>query len=171
MPMVIIFGHSMRSLALLSVFAFLCFYSRAQPPLRAQKYFANAMRLDAQKKHAEAREEMEKAIKEYPSYTDAYSMLGAWYFQDHRFDKAAEIFGKAYRNIPRSTRLFAYPYAKSLVYSGKPEEAIPIINNVAANNDEWKKLGKQAAFVQQSLHRKWKDTAFNMGPAINTSEV
>jgi len=142
-----------------------------QPDSRAQQYFDRAMRYEVGKKHQEARVAMEKAIAEYPGYADAYSILGAWYFTDHQFEKSAAVFRKAYLTLPRSARLFAYPFAKSLVYSGQATEAINIINNVASKNEEWKKLREQALFVQNAVTTGWKDTAFNMSCAINTSDA
>lgn len=137
----------------------------AQIPSRAQKYFDQAMRLEAKKEHEAARTKMEKALKEYPAFADAASILGAWYFNDHQFKNSVTVFQNAYR----FNKKFALPLVKSLVYSGNTNEALNIIPSGNENN-EWKKLRTQALFIQQAMTRTWKDTAFNLGRP-NTSDA
>ncbi|HRO41894.1 MAG TPA: OmpA family protein [Flavipsychrobacter sp.] len=161
----------MRLVVLLFVFVLLRFCVDAQIPSRAQNFFDKAMRHEAKKEHAAARVAMEKALQDYPAYAEAYSILGAWYFRDRQFQKSVEIFRKAYLTLPTRSKLFAYPYAKSLIYSGNPTEAINIINNAASNSAEWEKLRTQAVFVQREMKKVWKDTVFNMGYGINTQDA
>lgn len=144
-----------------------------QVPERAQKYFEEAMRQEARREHAEARETMEKAIAAYPGFSDAYSILGTWYFNDHKFGKSAEVFRNAYTGLPRGVKLFSYTLAKSLLYSGRASEAVQVLNNAgtSAETAEWSKLQAQALFVQKSAGQVWKDTVFNMGPAFNTPDA
>ena len=135
---------------------------KAQVPPRAQKLFEKAMLLDTKKKHQDARETMERAIAEYPAYTDAISILGAWYFNDHNFRRSAEVFRIGYGRDSK----FAYPLAKSLVFAGMASEALPVIASASASSREqalWEKLRTQAVFIQQSMANPWRDTAFNMG--------
>lgn len=160
----------MRTRLLLFIFLVLCSCVKAQTSPRAQRYFDKAMRFEAQKKYAEARAAMEKAIQEYPAFGDAYSTLGAWYFKDHHFDTSAAIFRKAYMNVVNGKKLFAYPLAKSLVYSGRAGEALAVISQ-GSDSKEWKTLREQALFVQQNGNSIWKDTVFNMGPAVNTNDA
>lgn len=162
----------MRFTALLLVIVLLrCYAAYAQVPPRAQNLFDRAMRYEGRKEHAQARATMEKAIKEHPAYAEAYSVLGSWYFHDHQFQKSADIFRKAYLGLPQHSKLFAFPYAKSLVYCGEPTEALHIINNSASSGTEWKKLREQAFFVQRALKSFHKDTVYNMGCAINSKDA
>jgi len=162
----------MRKGLLVFVFSLLCIKAgMAQVPTRARNFFDKAMQYEMKKDHSKAREAMEQAIDAYGGYADAYTILGAWYFTDHRFAQSAEVFRKAYLSIPGSARLFAFPYAKSLVYSGQATEALNIINNTAAGSAEWKQLREQALFVQQAARHAWKDTIYNMGYAINSSDA
>jgi len=173
MTVVIIFeGILMRKTVLLFVVLVMCFGAvNAQVTPRAQNFHDKALLLEAKREHAAARQQMEKAIVAYPAFVDAYSTLGAWYFSDHQFSKAAGIFGRAYLSFPKSSKLFAYPYAKSLIYSGRPAEALQIISNAASGRVEWSRLREQALFVQQAQTRPSRDTVINMGFAINSSDA
>lgn len=146
------------------ILVLLIFDAHAQIPQRAQKYFDQAMQDEAKKEYKAAREKMGKAIDEYPAFTDASSILGTWYFNDHQFKKSAAVFQKAY-NL---NKWFAFPLAKSLVYAGDETSALQIIPSFSSN--EWNKLRQQALFVQQAMARAWRDTAFNIGRP-NTSDA
>lgn len=158
----------LRSLLFICALLF-SFALMAQVPPRAQKLFEQALVLDAKKKHSEARLTMEKSIAEYPTYIDAISILGTWYFSDHSFRRSAEVFQKGYS----FDKKFAFPLAKSLVYSGSTSEALGIIsaNSAgAADRGPWDKLRTQAQFIQQAMNVPWRDTAYNMGRP-NTSDA
>lgn len=161
----------MRGLTAILFFFLLYNSALAQTENRAQKWYNKALQLEMKKEHEEARRTMEKAIEEDRTHIEAYSMLGNWYFNDHNFPKATEIFRKAYTGTKRGYALFAYPLAKSLIASGEPGEALSVINNAASNSKEWRALKEQAFFVQREMNRKWKDTVTNMGFAINTGDA
>lgn len=162
----------MRFAALLLAVLLLRFgVAGAQVPARALSFFERAMRYEAKNEHAAARAEMEKAIQDYPAYAEAYSILGGWYFRDHQFQQSAAVFRKAYLGLPGRSAQFAYPFAKSLIYSGNAQEALSVINNMASGSEEWRKLHAQAVFVLQGRKQAWRDTVLPMGPAINTGDA
>jgi len=140
--------------------------ARSQPRSHAEKYYHQALTLQYQKNYKEAREAMEKAIKENPSYTDAQSLLAEWYFSDHAFEKAKLVLTNAYHY----NKAFAFPYAKSLVYTGDVSAALSLINTYyTTGRKEWQQLQKQALFVQQAKKNPLKDTVHNIGRP-NTSD-
>ena len=155
----------MRQIVIL--FFLLCIFSLDSfAQSRAERYFHQAMLYQSQKRYAEARSTMEKAIRENPSYTDAQSTLAEWYFSDHQFQKAKNILEQAYRY----NKLFAYPYAKSLVYTNNATTALNIINSyTSSGRKEWKKLQEQAFFIQKAMMSKVRDTIHNAGRP-NTSD-
>lgn len=169
--MVIIFEPFMRGLTAILFFLLLYNSALAQTESRAQKLYNKALQQEMKKEHEEARNTMEHALEEDRNFADAYSILGNWYFHDHRFSKAVAVFRKAYTTTPRGYALFAYPLAKSLIANGEPAEALSVINNAASNGKEWMALKEQAFFVQREMNRKWKDSVRNMGFAINTSDA
>ncbi len=113
---------------------------------------------------------MWKAITLYPPYSDAYSVLGEWYFNMHQFSAAALVFGKAMKTCKNGYASFAKPYAKSLLYNNQPDSALLLLNSYmpATNNASWQALVRQALFVQEALLHPT-DTPMNMGPRINTT--
>lgn len=154
----------MRRLALLFIYSIICLnLAKAQVPSRARRFYNLAMLYEAKKQHEDARKKMEAALRLYPSFTDAYSMLGAWYFHDQQYGKAADVFQRAYRNCRNGSTLFAYPLAKSLLHSGRPSEALQIPSPGGKESREWKQLRENAMFARSALLTPWKDTIFNIG--------
>ncbi|XZF13337.1 OmpA family protein [Chitinophagaceae bacterium MMS25-I14] len=114
---------------------------------------------------------MHKAVKNYSGYDAAYSNLGEWYFEDHQYAAAADVFTKAAAGCANGNKQFALPLAKSLLFSGNIPGALQIISAYAPgskNLAEWNKLRSQAQFMQQAMNHQLKDTVFNMGCRINT---
>ena len=132
----------------------------SQSNARARKLYDEALKYRAQKKYTAAAEAMEQAIKQDPAYTDAQSTLAQWYFSQHQFEEAKAVLTNAFHH----NKSFAYPYAKSLVYTGNPTTALGIINSyLSTGRKEWQQLLKQTLFVQQALRHPWNDSIRNLG--------
>ena len=140
-------------------------------PPRAQRFYNLAMLYEAKKEHERARKKMESAIRLYPAYAEAYSILGTWYFQDHQFRRSADIFREAIKRTTEGAKRFSFPLAKSLVYNGELTEGLKIISGITKETGEWKKLREQALFMQQELNKPKRDTAFNLGIRINSADA
>jgi len=151
---------------------FACVTAFAQLPDNAVKHFDRAMNYAGAYKKEKACEEMEEATRLYPSFAEAYSVLGQWYYEMHKFDKAADVFKRASRSCPKGNETFAKPLVKSLICSYQPTEALEVANKYAPKhfNSEWEMLKAQALFVSQALAHPLKDTPVNMGCRINTSD-
>jgi len=156
-----------RGICFLLIWFWLAPALKAQVPSRAQRFFNLAMIYEGRKEHDRARAKMEDAIRLYPQFTTAYSMLGEWYFKDQRYNLSADIFQRAYRNTPNGSTLFALPLAKSLIYAGRPEEALALGYQ---DSKEWKKLRDQAQFVLSARNHVWRDTVFSLG-RTNTADA
>src|ERR1035437_216943 len=102
----------------------LCFSAIAQPSKKAGSYYGIALRYKAKKKNDKACAMMERSIAKDPTFPDAYSQLGQWYFEMHKFREAAEVFKQASLKCLNGGMRFARPYVKSLVYSGNAEKAL-----------------------------------------------
>jgi hypothetical protein len=145
----------------LRIYFFILFACLHQAPILAQttglamRYFKMATYLESAKEHTKAREYMEKAIAISPTYREAYSILGLWYFQDRKYEDAIRIFSAAKAAFPQNATEFDYPLARSLVYAGRVEEALPLMQH---GTEAWKKLQQQALFYQQAIQRAWQDT-------------
>src|SRR6202012_6239666 len=106
-----------------------------------------AIRYDAEKQTDKACRKMLAAIKKSPRSPDAYSRLGEWYFQQHKFTESANIFRRASARCRDGRKHFARPFARSLVYSGLTDSALLLINTFGTTRDaEWEKLRQQALF-------------------------
>lgn len=108
---------------------------------------------------------MEDAIHIFPAFADAYSVLGYWYFQDHRFHQSAEIFKQAYNKCRDGKKLFALPLAKSLLYDMQVTDALALMHAAGVGNEA---LRAQAAFIQQAINKPWKDSLYNV-KRVNSS--
>jgi len=122
---------------------------------KAGRYYNAALKYKAAKKTDKACHKMELSINKDPTSPDAYSQLGQWYFEAHKFAQAAEVFKKATSICQNGGMRFSKPYARSLIYSGLPDKALSVINTYATIRDssEWNKMRSQALFVKQAGRR------------------
>ena len=86
----------LRRLPIFICLVFLCVAAQAQLPANAVNRFTRAMNFQAQHDMAGAYASMEEAISLYPAFAEAYSQLGQWYYQAHRFDKAVDVFNSPF---------------------------------------------------------------------------
>lgn len=137
---------------------------------KATKYANRALNARAKKEYAKACEWMEKCLENDPVNADAYSALGQWYFEDHDFERAAGTFRKASAKCKDGRARFAKPYAKSLIHTGKADEALQLIDNYATIKDsgDWNFLRRQAVFVREALPKGWGMLPQNLGIRVNT---
>lgn len=149
----------LKSFSFCLIFSFCLVAASAQIPSKAELYFKGALQSEAKRQHDIAKIKMAKAIQLHPAYSDAYSLLGQWYFQEHNFSAAVTLFSNAYALCANGKQLFAFPLAKSLVHALRPAEALPYINTAT---EEGKKLQAQAQFVLKTLAKPIKDTVENL---------
>lgn len=142
-------------------------------PARAYRLYMKAMAYKAKKETDKACKEMQKAIDAYGAYTDAYSALGEWYFDMHLFTLSAGVFDRASKSCPGGKSAFAKPLARSLIFGGNPTEGMKALSmqSNSGNDRESKNLLDQAYFIEKTIGAAWKDTAFNMGPRVNTKNA
>jgi outer membrane protein OmpA-like peptidoglycan-associated protein len=152
------FSRVMGRRSLLFLYCVLgCLCVDAQVSKLAEARYNAAMRLKAARLSDKACKKMAKAINNSPAYRDAYSELGQWYFQDHKYTEAADVFRQAVMNCPNGKTAFAKPLVKSLLYAGKPDEALSYIsaNNNSTDAKEWGKMREQAWTIKQALAQPW----------------
>ena len=142
----------------------------AQPPAKAVHCYDRGLQYNATRQQDEACLEMWKAIAAYPPYAEAYSTLGAWLYKMHKYADAAFVFSQAMKTCRDGYRSFAKPYAKCLLQNNQADSALLILNTYIpeSDNKEWKQLITQALYVREALLHPQPDTAYNMGPRINT---
>jgi hypothetical protein len=115
---------------------------------------------------------MQEAINASPTYRNAYSALGEWYFKMRKYDAAVEVFKAGAARCPDGKLAFSKPLAKSLIYFQSPGEALAVLNSNAPTYDktgEWKQLRDQCNFMLKELGKPIMDTVMNMGIRINTN--
>ena len=159
---------------------FLCCIATAQVSKKAAHSYDVALKLRAAKKYDAACKKMQQAITKAPAFADAYSMLGQWYFEAHKFQEAATVFRNASAKCPKGRIRFAKPLTKSLIYSGAADEAMQVINsyglpaeaavNTSKESAEWKNMREQAEFVKSAMWNPGRDWPVNMGIRINTAD-
>lgn len=140
-----------------------------QIPQKAQALYDKAMLYHTQHQNNKAIETMRDAIKEYPSFRNAYSILGEWYYKSHRFKDAAEIFATASGICKDCAKAFAKPLTRSLLNNFDPIAAQQVIYaNATTNDEDWRKLNEQAQFLKAELSKPIKDSVQYMGSSINS---
>ena len=137
---------------------------------RAQHFYNAAQRSWSYREKYDAYGKMQKAIKKDPKSPVAYGQLGEWYFLQHKFQEAASVYRDASAKCKNGGKLFAKPFAKSLVYSGMPDSALIIIEQYTNAKDlrYWSKLKEQARFVKQAYVRMNGNHPSNLGKRINS---
>ena len=137
---------------------------------KARIYYNKALQYKAKKRTDIAKRILKNVIKEHPNFPDAYSTLGEWYYADHQFQDASNVFRKGMINCHSHAKAFAKPLARCLVQNLRADSALIIAQEYATPNDtgEWQHIKQQALFVVQALANRWKTNAANMGPRINT---
>ncbi len=142
----------------------------AQGSKRARHFHTAALRYRAAKLPDMACREMEIAIKRSPTWADAYSQLGQWYFEARNFPKALEVFRKAATRCKNGRQRFARPLAKSLLACGYADEALQIINAHTDHDQEWRKMKAQGDFIKSALINQWRSKPENL-VRINTPDA
>lgn len=131
-----------------------CFSAMGQSKHRRSAHFYNKAETNwSEYQRNAACAAMERAVKKDPRSPDAYSQLGRWYFQRHKFTDAARVFSQASVKCKNGKKDFAMPLARSLLYDRLPDSALKIIETYATMKDsaEWGKLRRQALFVHKAL--------------------
>ena len=149
-----------------------CYTVAAQASRKSTRFYNKAQQYKVAKHSAKAYKKMAKAIRKSPSSPEAYSQLGRWYFEDHKFSEATATFKNASARCPDGAKRFAMPYAKSLLYAMHPDPALQLINTYATTKDsaEWNKMRAQADFIKEALVMFLSPWPVNLGVRINTSD-
>ena len=153
---------------------FVCTIAAAQThkQKRAGRLYAKAFHYKAVKKPAVAYKKMARSIAKNPSSPEAYSQLGEWYFESHKFAEAEEVFKNASASCPNGAMRFAKPWASSLLYAGLPDNALQLVNKYGAGKESaaWGKMRAQALFIKQALAHPVSSWPENMGMRVNTAD-
>ncbi|MEO6834137.1 MAG: OmpA family protein, partial [Chitinophagaceae bacterium] len=133
-------------LSFLMLVSFLCFSQGA--PARARKAFEKAQRYQAIRNWPKAEQEINKALKEYRGYTEAYQAYGQWLMDRNEFAAAAKILKEGEALCPKGKEIFAKQLARCLMVAGDENGALA---QIPANTRDsfWKKLEQQALFIQK----------------------
>lgn len=145
----------------------------AQIPDEALKHYEQALRLRIDGDKASAYKQMKQAIGIYPSYVNAYSTMGEWYYTDRDYTNAIETFVQASSKCKNGHNNFALPLAKSFLGDYKSSQALQLIVSHSLSGkhkEEWKRLKQQAQFIQYALNNQIVDSVTNLGIRINSSE-
>jgi len=141
------------------------------PAKRAERQYHRAMKLRAKNKQHKAFAAMHRVIRSNPHYDEAYSTLGAWYFQSHRYPQAAEVYQQASAGCRDGHKNYARLLAASLLYSGQAGAAVQVSRQYGGNTEEWNRLNRQITFMQRAVASAWPQSVVNMGVRINTPQA
>lgn len=169
----VLFRFMRLSYAFILICLLSCATAVAQQNAAPGKSYLKALDYMAKKDKVKAYETMQAALREEPSNPDVYSMLGQWYFKDHRFKEATEVFIKASQSCQNGAKAFALPLAKSLLHSYSPDQALQLVAayGTMREKSQWVLLREQAYFMRQALAAPLKDSIFNMGLRVNSPDA
>lgn len=137
-------------LSFLMLFTLSCFSQEALP--RARKAYRKALNYMAKNNWPRAEREINKAIKEYRSYTEAYQTYGEWLIDKNDFAAAAKILKDGEALCPKGKEIFGKHLARCLIVTSDLNGALA---RVPANTKDsfWKKIEQQALFVRKQNAR------------------
>jgi len=139
---------------------------------RASRLYVRAFHFKVINDEPKAIKKMLRSISKNPSAPDAYMQLGEWYFEGHQFRQAADIYKEASINCVNGGRRFAKQLAKSLLYSGSPDNALQIIsaNYTVRDSAVWNKLRAQGYFMKRALANPVCEWPANMDVLVNSPD-
>ncbi len=137
---------------------------------KASRFYNKAQKSWSHYQKNDAYEKMRRSISKAPHAPAGYSQLGEWYFTQHKFPQAVQVFNEASEKCPRGRQLFALPLAKSLIYCGSADSALRVIGTYSTVKDSaiWNKLARQANFVRQGMMHMLPVTPVSLGTMINS---
>jgi outer membrane protein OmpA-like peptidoglycan-associated protein len=148
-------------------------FASAQKVDKAGRCYNEALVLKSKKQTDKACKMMEQSIELEPTSPDAYSLLGEWYFEQHKFTEAANVFRKASARCQNGGMRFSKPLTRSLMYSGQPDNALFVINNYATIKDsaDWNRMRRQTEFIKSALSVPTvAEEPVNMGIRVNSAD-
>ncbi len=171
----IIFDYFSGSMRFKIYFLLYCLFLSSTLPAqtsgKANRYFNEALTFKSKKNVTDACRQMELYILEAPTDPDAYSLLGQWYFEAHRFKDAVDALRKASGRCQNGGMRFSKALTKCLIYAGLAESALMVINNYATMKDsvEWNRLRAQAEYVKSAIPATPPQWPRNLGLRINST--
>lgn len=158
----------------------LCFFFLLLPllstardiPPRAKRAYERALKAEARHDWPEAEEQIVKAIKLFPAYTDAYFTYGRWLMDRHLYSAAAKLYLDAERRLPNGATIVREPLARALIFSGNETEGLKRIP--VSGDSVWQALRKQAFFIRDARqHRDYSCFVKPIAPPwrINTRDA
>ena len=135
---------------------------------QARALYNAALQFKAKKRIDKAVKIWNNLIHDYPSFPDAYSTLGQYYYEQHQYKEGIRVFRKAISSCPNGDKAFARPLTLCLLGDYKADSALLLINSMG-NNGNVADLKQRALFIQDALRKRLKDEVFNMGPRINST--
>lgn len=138
----------MKPLLLCCLFLFGYCCSAQEIPGAARRAYLKAERYQAVRNWPKAEREINKAIKEYRSYTQAYQAYGQWLMDRNQFAAASRVLKDGYSLCPKGSTVFAKQLAKSLILSGDENAALGLVPPTTTDSF-WVLLRQQARFIQQ----------------------
>jgi len=140
----------------------------AQTPARAQKLLQRAEYYKARRDTANAFRYLRKAIEEDHGYSEAYSILGEWYYDAKLYRKAGDIFAQAANNCSKGKERFSLPAARSYLMGQKTDTALLWLTSAPQGNKETQHLKNQVQLILKMQQHPDTNQVINLGPRINT---
>jgi hypothetical protein len=139
-----------------------------QGKTRAEKFLFKANAYKAKKDTARAYHFAEMAIKENPSFEQAYSTYGVWLFDSKKFLRSARVFAAAANKCRDGKARFALPASRSYVKTQKPDSALYWLSQTNIRNEETQKIAAAAMLARDLYIARDTNQVFKLDERINT---
>jgi hypothetical protein len=139
-----------------------------QAQSHAQKLLYKAQSYKAKKDTARAYSYALAAIAEDRSYEDAYSTLGAWFYDARSFIRSARVFRDAALSCNNGSQKFGLPAARSYLSAQKPDSALYWLGMSNSRNEEVKKIEAQARMLHAMRYSRDTNQARRLSIRINS---
>lgn len=139
-----------------------------QQKTRAEKYLIKAQYFKSKKDVTKAYRFAALALKEDPSFNEAYSTYGSWLFDAHNFIQSARIFATAAQKCDKGITMFALPASRSYLRAQNPDSALYWMNKNQLRTAEAKKIEAQAKLLISTRIPADTNRVYKLSERINT---
>lgn len=134
----------------------------------AQKLLYKAQTYKSTKDTARAYRYATLALVENPSYDEAYTTLGQWYYDARYFLRSARLFKNACQKCLNGFTKFSLAAARSYLYAQQPDSALYFLNESQNHGLEAKKIEAQARMLLSMRVRKDTNEVRKLSSRINS---
>lgn len=142
---------------------------------KGTRSYEKAQEYMAQHQTEKAIKYLQKSLREYPAFSDAYVSLGMLYCDNKQYTEAAAVFKQAAQACPACSRNFAIPLARTLCRAGEYAKADGVLSGWNKPDSlspklkmEYDQIRMNIQYGKYAMNARPTAMPENLGPRINT---